>query len=1081
MTFALGEDTNDESIIVPSLAMYQTRVKADIYSHNYPTPINISSDIVSCVSSKTTKGTGKINITLNASRNYLNLVFPNDMINVYFHHDSQTGWIRTFFGFIDRIEESYSVSANGVPTTTYVLIGSGWEKAIDKTQIYFNPPLANRPDFSGSDFATLNVAGLTLMTNGIKVSGTPADIVINLLMLHMGFGAQWTLPQSVNPRVPNALLQKRQELISGILLQAVENSFTGDTLERVRDVITSGELERAVREPTSTEGPDEGSSSDTPNTTAHQGDIDVAETTRLLHLPSAGAGGEFYSAIALYLQNARARTSNAALLDLVNLTDYIERLAIDGFITDSSIWEQQGSLLNIIRSQSNEFVNELFFDLRPALDITDLDSTDTEQQISSSWSREPDEFEGNLSSEGANAGPRYEAAVVMREYPFSTVRKVNAMGIPSGVADGFLDVYYFGALFSNAPNVPGRHFVHIPTIHPAHRVQGQTTLGDVARKHLDVAVIHEQEITSSRLGRSDNDHYNLFEATLPDTLGGNSVRYMMVNLLPIITPIHIMRHGLRVRSVTSRFSLYNLSTAVAHVQPDNSPPETAEAASAPVEEVEFSTELIPPLAAHPSIKFFNANKGDYGYRVHNGKWVFHNGIDISGTAGEVPVVAIADGMVVASAASGTPGVSGYGECIVVHHPQFQGPGGKKVYSLYAHLDRRDIGSANTARNPIYAFAADERHRRGRFVPIRVSKGQQLGLLGRTAGTTEDYGRIMGGPHLHFEIDYTWPSKNKPQTPDVEFSQVPSGALEAPVVAYVQNVLHKPGTNSNNIDPVVFFQDHGVALVASLHALAGHSETTDAEVSVEDEGTGGGEEAEPVSPSRANTAHTNEAAEIRATGGRQITSNVDNQTSRSQLARWALLNDHWFQHNLEYLSGTIAMRGAPEIRVGMRLDIVERNMSFYVEGLQHSWTYPNEMKTVLQVVRGQTNNPYPAYVVPPAGMVGDTNLRRRGSRLAVYSLVADPVAVRNSLTYSNPSVYVADGVVSSQDSPDNPDNWSADGYEFEEAPYATLFPAETVDYQETAPVEVPLPEDPELGDGGLDDWLGPAVSIVDDHE
>src|SRR5690606_18571259 len=128
--------------------------------------------------------------------------------------------------------------------------------------------------------------------------------------------------------------------------------------------------------------------------------------------------------------------------------------------------------------------------------------------------------------------------------------------------------------------------------------------------------------------------------------------------------------------------------------------------------------------------------------------------------------------------------------------------------------------------------------------------------------------------------------------------------------------------------------------------------------------------------------------------------VDTPSTRRQIARWALLNDHWYQHNLEYLSGTIEMRGAPEIRVGYRLDLADRNMSFYVEGVSHSWSYGGEMSTTLQVTRGQPNNPYPSYVYPHIeGFTPTDTQRRAGSRLSKYFIVPDPISVRRALKVS----------------------------------------------------------------------------------
>jgi hypothetical protein len=101
--------------------------------------------------------------------------------------------------------------------------------------------------------------------------------------------------------------------------------------------------------------------------------------------------------------------------------------------------------------------------------------------------------------------------------------------------------------------------------------------------------------------------------------------------------------------------------------------------------------------------------------------------------------------------------------------------------------------------------------------------------------------------------------------------------------------------------------------------------------------------------------------------------------------------------LEYLSGRIDMRGAPEIRVGYRLDFVERDMSFYIEGVNHVWQFPDKMTTSLSVTRGQPNKPYPLYVLPKVEPYNPTESQRKTgrSRLATYFLTPDVLAVRRA--------------------------------------------------------------------------------------
>jgi hypothetical protein len=93
-----------------------------------------------------------------------------------------------------------------------------------------------------------------------------------------------------------------------------------------------------------------------------------------------------------------------------------------------------------------------------------------------------------------------------------------------------------------------------------------------------------------------------------------------------------------------------------------------------------------------------------------------------------------------------------------------------------------------------------------------------------------------------------------------------------------------------------------------------------------------------------------------------------------------------------------MRGAPEIRAGYRLDLPDRNMSFYIEGVSHQWSYGQPMTTTLQVTRGQPNNPFPVYVLPATeGFNNVTSTQRKTkSRLSTFFVSPDPLSVRRAL-------------------------------------------------------------------------------------
>jgi len=125
-----------------------------------------------------------------------------------------------------------------------------------------------------------------------------------------------------------------------------------------------------------------------------------------------------------------------------------------------------------------------------------------------------------------------------------------------------------------------------------------------------------------------------------------------------------------------------------------------------------------------------------------------------------------------------------------------------------------------------------------------------------------------------------------------------------------------------------------------------------------------------------------------------------------LIRWALMLDHWYQHNIEYLNGTMALRGMPDIRVGYRLDVYERRESYYVEGVTNNWEFPGPLTTTLAVSRGQRNDPLPVYEKPalPAFGAPPKSGRREDSRLALFFKQADPSAVLRALTKDGTAIY-----------------------------------------------------------------------------
>lgn len=1019
---------------------YRTKVKVRIDSHDRPTPLWISDDVASVSTGKTIKGAGQANLTVLPRVNYMNMIRPNDYINIYFNIGDGEGWTRTFFGFVDRIEEAYQVGQNGAPTTQYNILCTDFYKIFDKTNVYFNPHLAGRGDLSGQYFGAPNIGGLALMTSGVRVHGSPADIVVNLLLVLLGFGTQFSLPESYNPGFRDVFRTRRAQFIQNRLgetareaieqaggFQQLQEQLQADEHGTAQNLANSGagQTER-VNSYLDERGITNAAERDRIFTSAAAGEVDrvaaLLADSRLRETLIAGDQGRAHDDErgSLDILNTTLPNAEPSILDVIDIFGFVERTAIDGYHDGYTVWQQQGPVITFVRSMSHEIVNELIFDLRPTV----LNSAGM-QHVATNYSREADEIEGNIDPDGP-AGITHVPALIMREYPFSTIDGVDLRGanITLEGQENEIGVVYFGEIFADRVNEPGRHATLIPNINVADRREGRGQI--LAPKSIDVAVVHEEEIVKTMLGRSDHEHFNMFEF-YSDALLGQDQKFFMHDLLPIVTPIHVMRHGLRVRSLTTRFARFSLAVAdhIIISPPTEEETEEVEAADEVAEPESLPTvnvspgTLGPPVLGADGARAWNGGFARWGYREKehigpNGAWVFHQGIDIGpgrakqGTAeGQIPVYCIADGHVVVSAPLGVFG--GYGNIVVVKH-DFDGTSRLSVYShLSSIVVGPGAGADRASRRDRPRFAAPgQSGGQSTNLPIQVHKGQLLGFMGNTGFGATGFARL----HLHFEIDRVFPPRqNDSKTPRYHWATPPSdfdgsaasgsdrGRYSSTIIPRGEaNRPSPPSGYDNSFDPFEFYSDAGINLRTLVNDGTSFTDA-DAEASSEPDDTDRGPpEDEDAQRPREDVLDEAGADPEQAPLRVSTRNNVDSVLTRQQLIRWALLHDHWYQHNLEYLSGRIEMRGAPEIRVGYRLDIPERAMSFYVESVNHQWQYPNKMNTVLQVTRGQRNDPFPMYVLPPLDAFDATDTQRRTSsgRLAQYFAIPDPIAVRRAL-------------------------------------------------------------------------------------
>jgi len=536
-----------------------TRVLVRVDSHTRGTSvldsqtIDLSADTISLSTSKNTKALGKFQIQLVPRRNYLNLIFPDDVVNIYVDPgDGQRGFVRVLMGYVDRVERQESVDDNGAMQTRYVVIGSDFQKAIDKTFIYFNEYMRTQLDerflrtTSGPGRPNQgNFSGTALRQAGLTMAGTPADFVENFLRILLGFQQQWVLPETYTRTQSNiqnvrvrAVQRAKARLPTTVVQQIAQLGFNPTDLDKtINDLID--QINQQV------------------SATGESGDLLAIDDKRSAALSLRGNADLL--AFQTLVQSVSDPSLPIGIHDLLSL-DFIEALAIDGFnFNEATPQANNQTLSQFLYGHSNELVNELIFDLRPVGQKDGLNH--------GPYSTAPDEIGmnvyGTTDFPATVAAVQYVPAVVFREYPYSVIESLDLSSLvvtASGSTPNAdsppvnAGVIMFGPVFAVSPNVPGRHIYTYPeSIAPQ---PSQYNANATPVKHIDCVVIHNTDVQASALGRSDDDIINAFHLYASSPIPADAYRDLLSNFNPIVNQISISRHGFRLKEQSTEFANY---------------------------------------------------------------------------------------------------------------------------------------------------------------------------------------------------------------------------------------------------------------------------------------------------------------------------------------------------------------------------------------------------------------------------------------------------------------------------------------------------------------------------------------------
>ena len=223
------------------------------------TKIDISKYITSVGVAQHLSGGGAADITLPAVDFIEDLIAAGDIVNIYFNTNRgdvdlyNRGRVRVFFGYVESVTRSVSVSGVGAKLTTYNISCKDFSKAVKATEIHHNPHLSHQTEEKKKGVVRkdvrANLGGIALLSKGMPIQGSPRQVIIQTLIRILGFGGQWALPSSYRESLRGTardLFKKTQEGKQSFAndLQSAKSVVLNDPSEVVRDefVALLGEL-----------------------------------------------------------------------------------------------------------------------------------------------------------------------------------------------------------------------------------------------------------------------------------------------------------------------------------------------------------------------------------------------------------------------------------------------------------------------------------------------------------------------------------------------------------------------------------------------------------------------------------------------------------------------------------------------------------------------------------------------------------------------------------------------------------------------------------------------------------------------
>lgn len=447
-------------------------------------------------------------IVLLPRRPYQEWLFPGDWISIYFgtgvntrdgfgvyqQPEQEGDNVRAFFGFIDSVRTSVSIEgSSGSAQVSIQVTCSGIQKAFQRTMIYHNPMLGPETLFGAI------LPGMANLMKGLAMSGTPATIPRSIAMSHLGFGGQFTMPDSYAGLVPSNLTkaERVKNLLKDALAleQALGFNFGKGLVGKPQE---EGLVERSLRV-------------------------------------------------------SKEKFTARSLAQVLDLFSYVEDLYVDGRIVQTPIHDLNGNLWELMQENCNPILNECYVTLLP--DIGGIIPGDKDE-----WGMSPKYMPALVIRERPFSWLDGRAFAYggsgIRQWTF------KAPSLHGKFQDFPFGDVAFSSRTQKADVPVKQQFVRPPSSVSAEmaarilsiqtRYEPQKNRG----RFVDRIKITNQDIFNETLGMSDNDHYNfIMISQANNVISTQNQKFTLLNdgMVPTFLAESIKRYGLRVKELQTKF------------------------------------------------------------------------------------------------------------------------------------------------------------------------------------------------------------------------------------------------------------------------------------------------------------------------------------------------------------------------------------------------------------------------------------------------------------------------------------------------------------------------------------------------